>query len=92
MHPYQEYIEKLENELNKNIKDIIHEYYIIQDEGPSVTARELGIPRKAVLHFIYEYNLRPLKHQNIKKKVTISLGNLQAALQSSQELPQSHER
>lgn len=72
MHPYQEYIEKLENEHNKSIKELIHEYYIIQDEGPSVTARELGIPRKAVLHFIYEYNLRPIKHQNIKKSSNLA--------------------
>lgn len=69
MHPYQEYIEKLEAEHNKSIEGLIREFYIVQDEGPSVTARELGIPRKAVLHFIYEYNLRPVKHQNIKKKV-----------------------
>lgn len=80
MHPYQEYIEKLENEHHKSVEDIIREYYIVQDEGPSVTARELDIPRKAVLHFICEYNLRPLKHQNIKKKVMISYNNLRAAL------------
>lgn len=79
MHPYQEYIEKLENEYNKTIKDVIYEYYIVRDEGPSVTARELDIPRRAVLHFIYEYNLRPLKHQNIKKKVAISYNNLRVA-------------
>lgn len=71
MHPYQDYIEKLEKEHNKSIEELIRDYYIEQDEGPSVTARELGIPRKAVLHFIYEYNLRPIKHQNIKKKVAI---------------------
>ena len=67
MHPYQSYIDKLENKYGKSIEDIIHGYYIIEDEGPSVTARELGIPRKAVLHFIHEYNLRPLKHKNSKK-------------------------
>ena len=71
MHPYQDYIEKLEKEHNKSIEELIRDYYIVQDEGPSVTARELGIPRKAVLHFIYEYNLRPIKHKNIKKKVAI---------------------
>lgn len=71
MHPYQDYIKKLEKEHNKSIEELIRYYYIEQDEGPSVTARELGIPRKAVLHFIYEYNLRPVKHQNIKKKVAI---------------------
>ncbi|QHJ70539.1 hypothetical protein [Planococcus halotolerans] len=79
MHPYQEYIEKLENEYSKQIEEIIHDYYIVQDEGPSVTARELDIPRRAVLHFIYEYNLRPLKHQNIKKKVAITYNKLRAA-------------
>ena len=67
MHLYQEYIEKLEQEHNMSIEELIREYYIVQDEGPSVTARELGIPRKVVLHFIYEYNLRAIKHQNIKK-------------------------
>lgn len=67
MHPYEKYIGRLEEEFNKSIKDIIHEYYVIRDEGPSVTARELNIPRKAVLHFICEYNLRPLKHQNFKE-------------------------
>ena len=69
MHPYQEQIEKLEKKYNRNVQELIFDYYIVQDEGPSVTARELGIPRNAVLHFIHEYNLRPIKHQNIKKKV-----------------------
>ena len=71
MHPYQVEIEKLEKKYNKSIQELIHHYYIVEDEGPSVTARELGIPRNAVLHFIYEFNLRELKHQNIKKKVLI---------------------
>ena len=69
MHPYQEDIDKLENKYNRTVKELIYDLYIVQDEGPSVTARELGISRKAVLYFIYEYNLRELKHQNIKKKV-----------------------
>ena len=67
MHPYQEYIEELEKEHNKSIEELIRDFYIVQDKGPSVTARELGIPRNAVLHFIYEYNLRPIKHRNIKE-------------------------
>ncbi|HSI68446.1 MAG TPA: hypothetical protein VK947_13545 [Planococcus sp. (in: firmicutes)] len=67
MHPYQQYIDKLEKEYNQSIGELIRDFYIAQDEGPSVTARELGIPRKAVLHFIHEYNLRPMKHQNIEK-------------------------
>lgn len=67
MHIYQNYIEKLEKEHKKSIEELIRDFYIRQDEGPSVTARELGVPRKVVLHFIYEYNLRPIKHQNIKK-------------------------
>ena len=71
MHPYQEYIEKLETEHKISVKELIHDYYIVKDEGPSVTARELGIPRKAVLHFIHEFDLRKIKHQNIKKKVAI---------------------
>lgn len=68
MHPYQDCIEKLEREHNRSVEELIRDYYISRDEGPSVTARELGIPRKAVLYFIYEYNLRPVKHQNIKNR------------------------
>lgn len=71
LHPYQEFIEKLEAEHGRSVKELIYDYYITKDEGPSVTARELGIPRKAVLHFIHEFDLRTLKHQNIKKKVVL---------------------
>ena len=68
MHPYQEYKEKLEKEHNKSVEEVIRQIYISRDEGPSVTARELGIPRQAVLHFIYEYNLRNDKHENAAKQ------------------------
>ncbi|MCM3610445.1 hypothetical protein M4S82_04220 [Planococcus sp. MERTA32b] len=62
MHPYQNYIEKLEQEYNMNVDEVIRQIYIGRDEGPSVTARELGIPRQAVLHFIREFDLRAEKH------------------------------
>lgn len=67
MHPYQEYKEKLEKEHSKSTEELIRQLYIGRDEGPSVTARELGIPRQAVLHFIHEYDLRTEKHGNITK-------------------------
>lgn len=67
MHPYQNYIEKLEKEYKKNVDEVIREIYIGQDEGPSVTARELGIPRQAVLHFIKEFDLRTEKHEHLAK-------------------------
>ena len=67
MHPYQEYIDQLEKKHNKSVEELIRDFYIDRDEGPSVTARELGIPRKVVLHFIHEHNLRPIKHRNLNK-------------------------
>ncbi|WP_203332239.1 hypothetical protein [Planococcus beigongshangi] len=71
VHPYEEYIKQLEKKYNKSAKELIYHYYINLNEGPSVTARELDIPRKAVLHFIYEYELRQLKHQNVKRNATM---------------------
>ena len=71
IHPYQEYIGRLEKKHSINIQELIRDFYIVKDKGPSVTARarDLGIPRNAVLHFISEYNLSVIKHRNIKESV-----------------------
>ncbi|WP_233569661.1 hypothetical protein [Planomicrobium sp. Y74] len=73
MHPYQKYKEKLEKEYSKSVEEVIRKLYIGRDEGPSVTARELGIPRQAVLHFIHEYDLRNEKHENMVKHNKLKL-------------------
>lgn len=65
MHPYQDYLEKLEKEHRKSAEEVIRQVYIDRNEGPSVTARELGISRQAVLYFIREYDLRAEKHQRL---------------------------
>ncbi|WP_244896243.1 hypothetical protein [Planomicrobium okeanokoites] len=46
---------------------MIRQVYIDRNEGPSVTARELGISRQAVLYFIKEYDLRAEKHRKAEE-------------------------
>lgn len=67
MHPYQDYLEKLEKEHRKSAEEVIRQVYIDRNEGPSVTARELGISRQAVLYFIKEYDLRAEKHRKAEE-------------------------
>ncbi len=68
MLEFEQYKEKLEQEYNRDLKDILSAFYLTRDLGPSLTAKELGVPRKVIVHYINELGLRELKHQLIRKK------------------------
>lgn len=62
MEDYQQYQDQLEKEHNMPVKDIIAEYYITKNLGPSTAAKELNIPRQAFIYFRNCYGLREIKH------------------------------
>lgn len=68
MLEFEQYKEKLEQEYKRDLKDILSAYYLTRDLGPSMTAKELGVPRKFIVHYINELGLKELKHQLIRKK------------------------
>ena len=67
MEPYKVYKEKLEKRFDKTIKDILVEYYIVKELGPSVGAKELDIPREAFLYYRNLYDLKEIKHAYFQK-------------------------
>lgn len=68
MEDFEKYKEKLEKQFGKDLKEILVKYYIFNDLGPSLTAKKLGVPRQAILHYIHVYGLKPVKHEQIKQK------------------------
>lgn len=62
MNEFHQYQIQLEKEHGKNLKDIITEYYITKNLGPSTAAKELNIPRQAFIYFRNFYGLRETKH------------------------------
>ncbi|WP_261384259.1 hypothetical protein [Planococcus sp. CPCC 101016] len=66
---YDSYREKIEQQHNKALVEVIKDFYIEQDLGPSVSAKNLGIPRRVFMHFVQAYGLRKLKFENYKKKM-----------------------
>lgn len=68
MLEFENYIEKLEQEYKRDLKDILSAYYLKRDLGPSSTAKELGVPRQVVLHYINQFGLKEVKHQQIREK------------------------
>lgn len=69
MEKYKNYKEKIEKQYNQDLKEIITTLYVTNEQGPSVSAKQLGIPRRAFQHFVNHYGLKPLKLDDIKKKV-----------------------
>lgn len=59
---------KLEEKYGKPIKEIIYEYYINKNLGPSVGAKELGIPRPVFIYFRNYFGLKEIKHALHMKK------------------------
>ncbi|MDE4085877.1 hypothetical protein PO902_12610 [Planococcus maritimus] len=57
----------------------MYNYYIEKDLGPAMGAKELGIPRRAFVHFIQQCQLQTAKFDLIKKKA-LNSGELMAAL------------
>lgn len=62
MEEFEMYQTKLEAQFGKPMKEIIYEYYITKNLGPSVGARELGIPRRVFIYFRNYYSLKEVKH------------------------------
>lgn len=71
MMEYDSYREKVERQHNKALVEVMKDLYIKEDLGPSVSAKQLGIPRQAFIHFIHKYDLKKLKFGQYKKKVMI---------------------
>jgi DNA-binding transcriptional regulator LsrR (DeoR family) len=58
---FQQYKEKLEHKHTLDLKDILADYYLKRDMGPSSTAKELGVPRQVVQHYINLFGLTEAK-------------------------------
>lgn len=71
MAEYDSYKEKVERRHNKPLVEVMEDLYVKNNCGPSVSAKQLGIPRQAFMHFIHEYDLKKLKFGDAKKKVMI---------------------
>ncbi|TWT27708.1 hypothetical protein [Planomicrobium sp. CPCC 101110] len=71
MGNYKSYKDKVEKKYNQDLKEILTTLYITNEQGPSVSAKQLGIPRQVFMHFVNHYGLKPLKLDDIKKKVLV---------------------
>ena len=74
MTEYDAYREKVEQKYNKALVEVMKDLYVNNDLGPSVSAKQLGMPRQAFMHFVHEYDLKKLKFGEYKKKVMIFSG------------------
>ncbi len=75
MTAYESYKVKVEKRYNKPLIDVMEELYVSKDLGPSVSAKELGIPRRAFVYFVNQYELKKLKFVDYKKKMSILMNN-----------------
>ncbi|WP_106532905.1 hypothetical protein [Planomicrobium soli] len=64
---FESYKNKLESQFNQDLKEILIDHCIRQEHGPSVSAKQLGIPRQAVVHFMNLYKLNDLKFSQWEK-------------------------
>lgn len=71
MTKYDSYREKVEQRHNKALVEVMKDLYIKDNVGPSVGAKQLGMPRQAFVHFVREYDLKKLKFGDSKKKAMI---------------------
>ncbi|ALS77860.1 hypothetical protein ACQKDD_17880 [Planococcus kocurii] len=67
MVDYESYKEKVEKRHNKALVEVIKDLYVNEDLGPSVSAKQLGMPRQAFLHFVQHYDLKKLKFGESEK-------------------------
>lgn len=68
---FEAYKENLEKQYGKEMVEILEDFYIKRDLGPSTSAKMLGVPRGVVLHYINLYRLKAAKHQLIKKSASL---------------------
>lgn len=68
MFEFENYKQKLEVEHGQNLKEVLSEYYLTKNLGPSLTALELGVPRQVVQYYINKFNLIEQKRQLIQEK------------------------
>lgn len=66
---YESYKKKVEKRYNKDLVEVMKELYVTEDLGPSVSAKQLGIPRRVFIHFVHQYDLKKLKFEDCKKKI-----------------------
>ncbi|WP_298824673.1 hypothetical protein [uncultured Planococcus sp.] len=71
MTKYDSYREKVEQRHNKALVEVMKDLYIKDNVGPSVGAKQLGMPRQAFVYFVREYDLKTLKFGDPKKKMMI---------------------
>ena len=71
MGDYEIYKNKLEEQFEEDLRTIIREQYITRGLGPSISAKQLEIPRKAFVYFIEHYNLKEEKYPELKKSSDI---------------------
>ncbi|WKA54011.1 hypothetical protein [Planococcus shixiaomingii] len=69
MENYKFYKDKIEKKYKQDLKDVLTKLYITNEQGPSVSAKQLGIPRQTFMFFVNHYGLKSLKLDDIKKKV-----------------------
>lgn len=72
MTEMEKYKEKLNKQFGENLKEVVTSYYISNDLGPSRIAKELGVPRQVILHYIHLYELKSVKVEQIKRKSVFS--------------------
>ncbi len=68
MFEFEDHKQKLEKEYGQNLKEVLSEYYLKRNMGPSLTALELGVPRQIVQYYINQFNLIEQKRQLIREK------------------------
>lgn len=68
MFEFEDHKQKLEKEYGQNLKEVLSEYYLKRNMGPSLTALELGVPRQVVQYYINQFNLIEQKRQLIREK------------------------
>ncbi|MGH2317000.1 hypothetical protein ACRC6Q_04480 [Planococcus sp. SE5232] len=71
MTKYDAYREEIEQRHNKALVEVMKDLYIKDNVGPSVGAKQLGMPRQAFVYFVREYDLKKLKFGDSKKKMMI---------------------
>ena len=71
MMEFDAYREKVERKHNKALVELMKDLYVENDLGPSVSAKQLGMPRQAFMHFVHKYDLKKLKFGEYKKKMMI---------------------
>ena len=58
MRDYETYKRRLEASRKKNLEELLYEQLVKEGKGPSVCARDLGVPRPVIIHYRKKYDLK----------------------------------